>query len=181
MYISDLSVKKPITIFMAIIAISIFGFISLSRLPVDLFPDLEIPVVAVVTDYEGAGPKETEKKITRLIEGTLAGINEIDYINSISREGTSTVMIHFNWGVNLDARTSDVREKLDLIKDALPDSAGTPVIFKFSPSMMPVMMLGLKASPGTDMGALYNMAEDDLKTKLEQVPGIARVTINGGM
>ncbi|MFC1504117.1 efflux RND transporter permease subunit [Spirochaetota bacterium] len=181
MSISDVSVKRPISVFMILIALSIFGFISLSRLSVDLFPDMEIPVVVVITEYKGAGPKEVEKSVTKIIEGSVGGVNDIKEIISTSREGSSMVMINFNWGAELDPLVSDVREKLDIVKDMLPDEAGSPILLKFSLSMMPIMMLGLKSSGKVDMEALYNLADDKIKTKLEQVPGIANVVIMGGL
>ncbi|HBE02192.1 MAG TPA: multidrug transporter, partial [Spirochaetia bacterium] len=181
MSISDISVKKPVTLLMLLSIVVIFGFISLSRLSVDLFPDLEIPIIAVITQYSGAGPKEVEKTITKLIESTVSGVNNIDHISSTSREGTSTVLINFKWGANIESLTGDIREKLDIIKDALPDDAGVPMLFKFSPSMMPIMMLGLKAAGDADMEALYNLADEKIKTKFEQVSGIANVSVIGGL
>lgn len=166
---------------MILMAIILFGFISLSRLAVDLFPDLEIPIVAIITQYSGAGPKEVEKSVTRIIEGAVGGVNSIDSISSVSREGSSMVMINFKWGAPLDSLTGDIREKLDIIKDALPDEAGAPLLFKFSPSMMPIMILGLRAQSNVDMEALYEMTDEKIKTKLEQVPGMASVSVLGGL
>ncbi|MGC8766013.1 MAG: efflux RND transporter permease subunit [Brevinematia bacterium] len=173
------AVERPVTMMMGLIAIMILGVVALSRLPIDELPNIEFPVLSVITSYEGASPEEVEKQVTRIIEGAVSGVNEIDHIESTSTEGQSVVTIFFNWGANLDARASDVREKLDFVRKALPDSAGTPSVFKFSSSMFPVMNISVTGIE--DQEALYDIADSQVKTKLEQVSGVANVSIMGGV
>jgi HAE1 family hydrophobic/amphiphilic exporter-1 len=163
---------------MAIVAIIILGIMSLSKLSVDFFPDIEIPTLALVTSYKGAGPKEVEKSVTRLIENAVGSVNDINYIESTSMEGSSVVQVNLNWGANLDASSADIREKLDLINDALPDGAGKPIIFKFSTSMIPIMIFSLSGSD--DLGFLYDLCDMQIRKKIEQVPGVANVEMSGG-
>ena len=127
----DLSVKKPVTVFMAVVAIMILGIISLSRLAVDLLPSMEIPVIMIRTEYEGAGPEEVEKSVTRIVETAIATVSDVETITSSSEEGSSRVIIEFAWGADLDAATSDVREAIDRIRSILPDESESPMIFKF--------------------------------------------------
>ncbi|OHD59616.1 MAG: hypothetical protein A2014_01685 [Spirochaetes bacterium GWF1_49_6] len=178
MSIIDTSVKKPVTVSMAIVAIVILGIVSLSKLSLDFFPDIEIPTLAVVTSYTGAGPKEVEKSVTRLVENAVGSVNDINYIESTSMEGSSVVQVNFNWGANLDSSSADIREKLDLINDALPDGAGKPIIFKFSTSMIPIMIYSLSGSD--DLGFLYDLCDTQISKKIEQVPGVASVSMSGG-
>lgn len=179
MTLPELSVKKPVTALMALFSIMIIGVIALSRLAVDYYPNLEFPVLSISTAYSGAAPEEVEKSITRLVEGAVSGVNSIDYIESTSTEGRSIVSINFQWGANLDALATDVREKLDIIRNVLPDGADSPVIFKFSTSLMPIMGIGLSGSD--DMEFLYNLADQQIKNKLEQVDGVATANISGGL
>ncbi len=179
MSIPKTAVERPVTMVMGLVAILILGFVALSRLPIDNLPNLEFPVLSVITSYDGASPQEVERQVTRIIEGAVSGVNDIDKVESTSAEGQSVVSVYFNWGVNLDARASDIREKLDFIKNALPDGASTPAVFKFSSSMFPILNLGLTGID--DLAALYDIAENQVKTKLEQVSGVANVSIMGGI
>jgi len=178
MSLPSTSVKHPVTIIMAVISVMIVGIVALIRLPVDYYPNIEFPVIAVSTTYKGAAPEEVEKSITRVIEGAVSGVNGINYIESTSAEGSSMVTINFQWGQNLDAAANDVREKLDLIKRVLPEGASTPAIFKFSSSMMPVMGIGFTGSENLEY--LYNLADTQIKPKLEQADGVATANIAGG-
>jgi len=175
----DLSVKKPITVFMAVIAIMILGMISLSRLAVDLLPSMEIPVIMIRTEYEGAGPEEVEKSVTRVVETAIATVSDVDTITSSSQEGSSRVLIEFAWGADLDAATSDVREAIDRIRSILPDEAESPMIFKFSTDDIPVM--GVSFYGSDNLAALYDLADNMVLGKIEQVPGVAQAEIRGGL
>ncbi|OHD56138.1 MAG: hypothetical protein A2Y33_00885 [Spirochaetes bacterium GWF1_51_8] len=178
MSIIDTSIKRPVSILMAVAAIVIIGFVSVSQLSIDFFPNIEVPTLSVVTSYPGAGPQEVEKSVTRLVENAVGSVNDIDYIQSTSREGSSVVQVNFNWGANLDAATADIREKLDLINNALPDSADKPIIFKFSTALIPVMAFGLTGSD--DLSYLYDLCDTVIRKKIEQAPGVANVDMAGG-
>jgi len=179
MSLPKIAVERPVTMIMGLVAIIILGVVSLSKLPVDLTPNLEFPALSVITTYSQASPQEVEKSITRVIESAVSAVNDIDYIESTSSEGRSIVTIYFKWGANLDARASDVREKLDFAKRLLPSDASTPSVFKFSTSLIPTMIISVVGSE--DQEYLYNLAENQIKPKIEQTAGVANVNLNGGI
>ncbi len=174
-----LCVKRPISVFMAIFAICILGGISLSRLPVDYFPDIDIPVISVSTSYDGAGPEEVETSITRLVETAVSSVTGVTDITSTSAEGSSVVSIEFDWGTDLADAASDIREAIDRIRSRLPDEADSPTTMKFSTSMMPIMSISL--SGADDLAALYELADSQIIKKIEQIDGVAQVRVNGGL
>lgn len=175
----ELVVKRPVTVFMCIVAVLILGFVSLTKLAVDFLPDMELPYITVRTTYENAGPEEVEKSVTRIVENAVATVSGINSITSTSEEGQSSVFIEFNWGTDLAVATADVREAIDGIKNSLPDDAESPTVFKFSTDMMPVMEI---AFFGTDnLGALYTLIDNQILNKIEQASGVARAEIRGGL
>ena len=123
----EICVKKPVAVFMAIISILLLGFISLSRLAIDFLPNMEVPYITIVTQYDNAGPEEIEKSITRLIERAISSVNNVKTITSSSEEGESRVNIEFNWGSDLSDAAADIREALDIVKGSLPDDAESSV------------------------------------------------------
>ncbi len=179
MSIVDTSVKKPVTMLMVLIAIYITAFVSLSKLSVDFFPNIEMPTLVIRTTYTGAGPEEVEKSVTRIVENAVSSVNNIDTITSTSSEGSSIVQVDFKWGTDLEGAAADIRESLDRIVNALPDEADKPSVFKFSTSSMPVMGLGVSGSD--DQYYLYDLANNKIIKRLEQVDGVANVSLRGGM
>lgn len=178
-HLIETSVKRPVTVFMGIVAILILGFVSLSRLAVDFLPSMELPYISVSTEYDNAGPEEVEKSITRLIESAVSTVNNVKTITSSSKEEASSVFIEFNWGSDLPTATADIREALDRVKGSLPDDAETPRVFKFSTDMIPIMEI---AFYGTDnLAALYNLADNQIVNKIEQAAGVARAEVRGGL
>ncbi|EKV57898.1 acriflavin resistance protein [Brachyspira hampsonii 30446] len=175
----ELVVKRPVAVFMCMIAVLILGFVSLSKLAVDFLPDMELPYITVRTEYENAGPEEVEKSVTRVVENAVATVSDINTITSTSQEGESSVFIEFNWGTDLAVATADVREAIDGVKNSLPDDADSPTVLKFSTDMMPVMEI---AFFGTDnLGALYTLIDNQILNKIEQASGVARAEIRGGL
>ena len=106
----ELIVKRPVSVFMGIVAVVILGIVSLSRLPVDFLPDLELPYISIRTTYDNAGPEEVEKSVSRLIESAVSSVNNIKEVSSSSEEEDSKVFIEFNWGSDLASATADIRE-----------------------------------------------------------------------
>ena len=175
----ELVVKRPIAVFMCMIAVLMLGFVSLSKLPVDFLPDIELPYITVTTKYENAGPQEVEKSVTRVVENAVSTVSDINKITSVSKEGESIVFIEFNWGANLAVACADIREAIDGIKNSLPDDANTPIVYKFSTDTTPIMEI---AFFGTDnLGALYNLVDNQIINKIEQASGVARAEIQGGL
>ncbi|HOJ50190.1 MAG TPA: efflux RND transporter permease subunit [Spirochaetota bacterium] len=177
MKITEVSVRRPVTILMLILAVIALSLFSLSKLSVDLMPDIEFPVITVMTQNTGAGPKEIEENITQKIEQAVGTVNNIENIKSRSLEGLSIVTIEFSWGTNMAEASSDVREKLDLVIDKLPSTATRPTTFKFDASMIPVYIFSIT---GLDLAKAKKYGEDVIKPLLEQLDGVSSVNIEGG-
>jgi len=175
-----LSVKRPVTILMIFIALIVIGIVSYQGLGLDLLPDLSFPVSAIMVSYPGVAPEEIENLITIPLEQAVSTIQRIDSISSYSREGSSLLVLSFQWGTDMDIAALDIREKIDQMKGVLPDNATDPSVFKFDPSMMPVMVLGM-SSDNYSLNELQNFAQDLVKPKLERLDGIARASVNGGL
>ncbi len=175
----ELIVKKPVGVCMGMVAIIILGVISLTRLPVDFLPDIERPNITVRTSYNNAGPEEVEKSVTRLVENAISSVNNIKTITSSSKEGESKVKIEFNWGSDLTSATADIRESLDRIRKNLPDDADTPTVYKYSTDDIPVMEVSFYGTE--NLSALYNLVDNNVVNKIEQVGGVASADINGGI
>ena len=179
MNLARFSIKRPVTTLMIIAVVLVLGFISFSRLGIDLFPEFSFPVGVVMTQYQGASSHEVENLITKPLEQVLSTMNNVRNIQSLSSEGNSTIIVEFNWGTNMDIATQDIREKIDLIEPYLPSDAKAPMIVKFDPSMMPVMQIALYGSD--DIVQLKKIAEDVIESRLLRIEGVASVGISGGL
>lgn len=179
MYLSRLAVKRPVTIFMIVLIILLLGTVSLSRLGLDLFPDMELPYAVVITSYDGAGPEEIETLVTRPIEEAVASVDNVQEVMSVSREGLSMVQVGFTWGTDMDYASLDIREQVGFIEAMLPSDAGDPIVFQFDPAMMPIKVLTLSGPQGE--AELRKIAEDVLKPRLERLEGVASVGLAGGL
>lgn len=178
MKITAFSIRRPVTTGMFFLALLVLGFISASKMPMDLFPQVTYPAISVQTSYSGAGPEEIERLITIPVEQAVSTVNLVKSITSDSQEGSSRVRVNFSWGMDLDEAANDIRANLDRIKNRLPEDASAPVVFKYDPSMSPVLTLSL--SGRMDEGALRQLAEDEISYQLQRVDGVARVEVRGG-
>lgn len=178
MKLSNLSVNRPVTIFMVVLIILLLGAVSLTKLAIDLFPELNMPVALTIVDYEGVGPEEMEKLVTRPLESQLGTLSGIKTISSESSAGKSVVVTEFSWGTDMDDATRKIREKVDFIKPFLPEDVGEPMIFKMDLDMFPIMMLGVTGD--TDLSELKQIVEDKIQPRIERIPGVASVDISGG-
>src|ERR1044071_6780009 len=179
MSIPRLAIHRPVTMFMLSGVIVLLGAISLSKLPVDLMPEFTQPTITVNTNYPNVGPLEIEELITRPIEQSVSAVAGITRVDSSSREGQSNVRLNFDWGTNLDAAADDVRSRLDRVRGRLPEESDPPIIFKADSNAFPIMQIGVEGE--YDPVTLREMAENDLSPRLERAPGVAAVTINGGL
>ena len=179
MNLARFSIKRPITMLMIVAVILVLGFISFSKLGIDLFPDFSFPVAVVMTEYSGASSHEVENMITKPLEQILSTMNNVKNIQSLSSEGNSTIVIEFNWGSDMDIAAQDMREKVDLIKPYLPSDARAPMVVKFDPSMMPVMQIALYGSD--NIVQLKKIADDTIESRLLRIEGVASVGISGGL
>jgi len=178
MNLSKLSVKRPVMTSMVMLIIILLGTISLTRLPIDLYPAMDIPVAIVSTSYSGVGPHEIENLITRPIEGAISTVGSLDTISSYSSLGSSIVVAEFNYGTDMNFATLDMREKLDLIKGALPEGIDDPMVLTIDPNAFPIIQISL-VNDG-DLSTLQLLAEDTIKPRLERIEGIASVDVTGG-
>jgi len=178
MKLSDSSIQKPVTTFMIALGLIVFGIIGISRMKIDLFPNVKLPMILVATIYPGAGPLEVESEVTDVLEERLGTTPNLKDLTSRSSEGVSVITMQFEWGINLDAASSDIRDRIDQAGVFLPDDIQKPFVFKFDISMMPVVQMTL--SGNIDEAELRDIAED-ISISLQRVNGIAAVGIAGGL
>jgi HAE1 family hydrophobic/amphiphilic exporter-1 len=178
MRLTDISVKRPVTTTVVFLALIVVGVFSLGRLALDLIPDITFPVIGIYAPFAGAAPEEVEENLTKLLENQAASASNVEKLSSTSSEGSSFVMVEFTWGTDLDAAANDLRERLDVIRDVIPEGASQPMLFKFDPSMMPIMVLTVEGQRGLE--SLRYISENTIKTALEQVEGVASVYVEGG-
>ena len=171
------SVARPVATSMVMAIALLLGGVALSRLPVDLLPNIETPTLTVSVDYENASPETMEELVTRRVEQAVGATPGLEDMESTSVEGTADVTLRFGWGTDIDAAANDVRDRLFSELDELPDDAGRPRIRKFDTSDLPVMGLGLAS--GIDPIELRRLIDNQLSYRLQQIPGVAAVEIWG--
>ncbi|MEI8216854.1 MAG: efflux RND transporter permease subunit [Eubacteriales bacterium] len=179
MNISKASILRPITTLMLTFIVVILGLVSFSRLPLDLFPKMEIPVAVVVVRYENAAPTEVESLITKPIEKQIATVEKLKTVSSISQEGMSIVIAQFEDNTNMNFAALDMREKVGLIKQYLPDKAAEPIILAVNPNMAPIMQIYV--SSNMPLAQLYTIVNDELMSPIERSEGVAAATVFGGV
>ena len=172
------AINRPVTVSMFLLAISLFGYISLDRLSLNLLPDISYPTLTIQTEYADAAPEEVESLITRPIEEAVGVLPGFTRLSSVSRPGQSEVVLEFQWGAKMDRASLEAREKLDVVQ--LPRDAKRPVLLRFDPSYDPIMRLRLS---GKDMSLsrLRYSAEKELKKLLESTSGVAAIKVIGGL
>ncbi|MBI2189360.1 MAG: efflux RND transporter permease subunit [Acidobacteria bacterium] len=179
MSIPRLAIHRPVTMFMLSGVIVLLGAISLTRLPVDLMPDFAQPTIAVMVTYAGVGPLEMEQLVTRPLEQAAAAVPGVRQVNSSSSEGRSQVRLSFNWGTDMSEALDEVRSRVDRVRGRLPEDADPPQIFKADPNAFPIINLAVQGD--YDPVTLREIAENELAPRLERAPGVAAVTVNGGL
>jgi HAE1 family hydrophobic/amphiphilic exporter-1 len=189
MNLINVAVKRPVTVWMFTLAVLLFGLVSLSRLSINLLPELSYPTLTIRTDYIGAAPGEVEQLVTKPIEEVVGVVKGVRKVVSASKAEQSDVVLEFEWGTEMDLASLEVREKLDVL--FLPLDVKRPLLLRFNPSLDPVMRLGLGAvseqvssSVGMDINTtkrIRTYAEEEIKRKLESIEGVASVRIGGGL
>ncbi len=178
MFVSGMSVKRPVTTIMLMLIAVLLGVVSLYRLPVNLYPEIQVPVAVVSVDYSGVAPAEIETLVTKPLEQVLSTVSDLESIYSYSRQGSSIVVVQFQYGTDMDFAALEMREKVDMIKGALPDGAGTPIVLKIDPNAMPVISLSMSSEMPIDK--LQSIVEDEISSRIERLSGVASVSISGG-
>jgi HAE1 family hydrophobic/amphiphilic exporter-1 len=175
----EFSVSKRVTITMLILIVMVFGFLSFTRLPLDMFPDMSYPVITVVTEYTGVAPEEVERLVTVPLEGAIAGVNKVKKVSSSSSEGYSAISVEFEWGTNLDAAGQDIKDFISRVKEYLPDGVGEPMVLKFNTAQIPIMFSGVSGIE--DPYKLKKFLEDNAQQRIQRLDGVAQVLVYGGI
>ncbi|MCM8793332.1 MAG: efflux RND transporter permease subunit [Candidatus Omnitrophica bacterium] len=182
MKLPEFGVNRPVTnlmIFMGIIFMSLY---SLTRLGIDLMPEIEPPIISVISAYLGASPEDVEIKVTEPLENQLSTTPGLEKITSLSAEGISVITLKFSWGTNLDTASNDIRDRIELAKRFLPDipdEMENPFIFKFNTAMMPILFIGINAQQS--YSELYDLIDKKVADSLRQLPGVGTVQLFGGL
>ena len=174
------SVKKPLTVFVVVLAVVVLGVVAYLRMTPDLLPNMDFPYVVIVTADPGASPELVEEEITRPMEQSMATLDQIKEVTSTSQNSVSMVMLQFEDGVNMDTISVDIQQKISVLQGQWDDMVGAPYVLKINPSMIPVMVAAV-SQEGTDVYALSDLVTDELTGKLEGVTGVASVTVSGAL
>jgi hydrophobe/amphiphile efflux-1 (HAE1) family protein len=172
------AVKKPVTTLMIFIGIVVFGIYSFVYVPIDFFPEMEPPIITVFTFYSGASAADIEENITTRLENSFSTLTNLKKITSTSKDNLSLILLEFEWGKNLDEATNEIRDALNRVARFLPEDSEEPNIFKFSTSIMPIMMLSATAEESYP--AITDILEEKLVNPLNRIEGVGAVTILGG-
>jgi HAE1 family hydrophobic/amphiphilic exporter-1 len=175
---AKMAVGRPTTIFIIFALLIGLGVFALTNMPIDLFPEINPPYLVVYTSYSGAGSEEVERSVTRILEAALSSVSSLEEITSTSSKGTSMVIMEFTYGTDLADASNSVRDALERTRNYMPAGSDTPLIFKFDPSMMPIM--GLQLTGNRSPEELRQIAEDTIIPRIEQTPGVATASVNGG-
>ena len=177
--ISNYSVKKPFTVFVAVILIIILGVISFSSMTTDLLPKMDLPYAIIMTTYVGASPEKVENVVTKPLEQSMSTIGNIKNVSSISSENSSVVILEFSNDVNMDSALIEINSKLDLIKAAWKDEMiGSPMVSKINPNMMPIMLTAVDIQ-GMDNAEITEFVNNKIMPELERIDGVASVNATG--
>ncbi len=180
MNLAQHAIRRPVTVMMGVLIVIVLGIISLTQIPVDLYPPIELPTVSVSTNYSGVGPEEMENLVTKPIEQAVATIAGVQSVRSVSREGSSQVTVEFAYGTNMDEVINEVQQKVERAKRSLPDDADAPVVTQFNPDNSPILTTAL-ASKGMGADQLRTFVDEQIVPYLERVDGVASVTVSGGL
>ncbi len=171
------SVNHPVTVSLIFITVMILGIFALSKLSINLFPDMGSNAIIVMTSYSGASAEDVETNITKTLENTLNGVSDLKHLSSSSKENVCVITLQFEYGIDIDEATNNVRDKLDMVRQYLPDGAGNPTIFKFNLEDMPIMLLSVTAKES--LSGLDKILDDKLTTPLARVSGVGTVSVSG--
>ena len=172
------SVKKPLTVFVAVLAIVVLGVVAYLKMTPDLMPNMDFPYVILVTTDPGASPETVEADITKPLEQSMATLDRIKNVTSSSMDSVSMVVLEFEDGVNMDTVSVDIQQKINQLKGSWGDTVGDPYVLKMNPSMLPVQVAALSYD-GKDITQLSDFVNDTLSPKLEGITGVASVTVSG--
>lgn len=180
MSLTNTVVRRPTTIIIIYILLTVLALVVYPNLSVELFPEMDLPMVIVYSSYRGASPETMESRVTKLIESAVSNVGGIKKISSTSSEGISMVMLEFAYGTDLDKASQSINDNISLYTEMFPEDATKPTIFKLNTNMMPIMNIALSGSSGQDANELRAVLEDMVQSRLERVAGVSSTAINGG-
>ena len=178
MTFSEKCVNKPVTTVLIFFIMVALGIFCIFDMPVDMYPDMDLPYMLVYTAYDDAGPEEVEQSLTRTMESSLSGLSGLKKMQSQSQSGASIIFLEFDYGTNLDTAAIEIRDKIDIVRSYLPDDADSPITLKLDPSMMPIMNIVVQGDLTPE--ELRTIAEDTIQPRLEQLDGVASANVIGG-
>ena len=174
------SVKKPLTVFVAVLAVIVLGVVAYLRMTPDLLPNMDFPYVIIVTSDPGASPEAVEQTITKPVEQSMATLDKIKEVTSTSQDSVSMVMLEFEDGANMDTISVDIQQKISVLQGGWADTVSAPYVLKINPSMLPVMVAAVSRQ-GSDVYALSDFVTEELTPKLEGVSGVASISVSGAV
>lgn len=177
MKIYETAVKNPVGTSLIFIGVVLIGLMFYRQLPIDLYPNIDLNIVSVMTSYAGAGAEDVETNVTRPLEDALNSTEKLKEITSQSRDGMSVIMLEFDYGTDMNAVMNDVRDKVDMVVGFLPDGTEDPIILKFSSDMIPVVVLSASAKESS--GALYKILDEQVANPLNRISGVGTVSVSG--
>lgn len=178
MALPKFAVEHPVAVAMIYIGLMVLSISAFFRIGLDMFPDVSLPVMSIITTYQGAGTEEVEEKITKIIESQTSIVRNLKEITSISKEGLSAVVLQFEWGTDLDDSANDIRDKLGVIKRLLPSGAEDPIIMRIDMKDIPILIMGVTSNES--YSKIYNILDTDVSNMLKRVPGVGNVMVMGG-
>ncbi|HET9325416.1 MAG TPA: efflux RND transporter permease subunit [Candidatus Eisenbacteria bacterium] len=180
MFLSDLSIKRPVLATMMILALVVLGFFSYRRLGIDQWPNVEFPFLSVETRYAGASPEAVEREVTKRIEEAIHTASGVKQIQSVSTEGYSQIYVQFHLGTKIQDAQADVRAKIDALRLDLPKDIDPPVVSRFDPGQQPIMSFAVRGQ-GWSLRDLTQLAEETVSKRVENIPGVGNVGVVGGL
>lgn len=176
--LSKFSVKKPMTVIVAVLLVLVLGIVSFTMMSTDLLPSIDLPYVAIMTTYPGANPEKVELSVTKPLEEALSTIGGVHQVTSVSQENSSMVILEFEYGTNMDTAVIDISGKLDLVKAQMDDAVGAPILMKVNPDMLPILVASVDVD-GQGVLETSQMVEETVIPALERVGGVASVDAMG--
>ena len=177
MDLTKFSLKRPVTTLLVVLALAVFGISSLMGLRLELMPDMDMPMMLVMTIYPGADPESVEELVSSQIEGKVGSLSGVDSVTTYSRENSSMVLLQYDYSTDTNDAYLDLRAALDSIETSLPDDCQTPIVMKMDVNAMPSIMYSLSTTDGSDVVSLAN---EDIVPELEAIGSVASVEVSGG-
>ncbi len=178
MWLTRIALRYPVSTFLIAVTIAVLGFVSLAQLPIDLLPSISIPTVSVSTNYPGASPLDMEQTVTAPIERAVSSVNNAEYVQSSTREGSSRVQVYFNWGANTDVAMVDIIQRVNRAMRSMPDGVSQPIVQRFDVTSRPVCNIVVFGD--MDQRDLYDLAANVIEPQIEHLPGVAQAPVSGG-